>query len=383
MIPLSKPFAPPKSVQYVQEVLQSGKLVGQGPWTKRCEQWLERMMTEGKAFLVTSGTTALEMAAMIVDISAGDEVIFPSYTFVSTVNAFVARGAVPVFVDIEEGTMNMDASKVEAAITPKTKAIVPVHYAGISCDMNHLMDIATLHNLVVIEDAAQSLTSKHYGRFSGTIGHIGCVSFHETKNFTSGGQGGAVLVNRRDLVDHAEVVYDNGTNRVQFIRGNIAQYEWQDVGSNYILSEVLAALLWSQLELANDIQKRRLEIWHKYHASLQSLAEVTGFFEVPKIPLGCEVNGHIYCMFSLRLHSRLSHVFLIKTADEIDGRSEVEELQDAGQVGGLYERERYLGNASLRTASFVFHRKKNRAICRPRPQYHHGERETGAFANLP
>lgn len=297
MIPLSKPFLPPTSVRYLQEVLQSGKLVGQGPWTQLCTRWLEDMMLEGKAFLVTSGTTALEMAAMVIDICPGDEVIFPSFTFVSTVNAFVARGAVPVFVDIEEKTMNIDASKIEAAITPRTRAIVPVHYAGISCKMDEIMDLATIHNLVVIEDAAQSLTSKFHGKYSGTIGHIGCFSFHETKNFTSGGQGGAVVINQRELVDRAEVIYDNGTNRVQFLRGEIQQYEWQDVGSNYVMSECLAALLWSHLEMSDVIQQRRREIWHRYHAQLQELAAATGAFDVPIIPAGCEINGHIYCTF--------------------------------------------------------------------------------------
>jgi dTDP-4-amino-4,6-dideoxygalactose transaminase len=295
MIPLSKPFLPPTSVPYLQEVLQSGKLVGQGRWTQLCTKWLENMMLEGKAFLVTSGTTALEMAAMVVDICPGDEVIFPSFTFVSTVNAFVARGAVPVFVDIEDKTMNIDVSKIHAAITPRTRAIVPVHYAGISCAMDEIMDLASFHNLVVIEDAAQSLSSKYHGKFSGTIGHIGCFSFHETKNLTSGGQGGAILINQRELVDRAEVVYDNGTNRVKFLRGEIQQYEWKDVGSNYVLSECLAALLWSQLELSDVIQKRRREIWHKYHAQLQEIALATGAFDVPSLPPGCESNGHIYC----------------------------------------------------------------------------------------
>lgn len=303
MIPLSKPFLPTTSVRYIQEVLRSGRLVGQGPWTQLCTRWLEDMMLEGKAFLVTSGTTALEMAAMVVDISPGDEVIFPSFTFVSTVNAFVARGAVPVFVDIEDKTMNIDVSKVEAAITPRTRAIVPVHYAGISCMMDEIMDLATLHNLVVIEDAAQSLTSRYGGKFSGTIGHIGCFSFHETKNFTSGGQGGAVLINQRELVDRAEVIYDNGTNRVQFLRGEIPQYEWQDVGSNYVMSECLAALLWSHLELCNVVQQRRREIWHKYHAQLQELAVATSAFDVPSIPPGCEINGHIFCAFPSSLYS--------------------------------------------------------------------------------
>ncbi|KAK1515470.1 hypothetical protein CABS01_16698 [Colletotrichum abscissum] len=254
MIPYSKPFQPPNSLQYVDNVLKTGKLA-QGPYTQRCEEWLEDMMQAGKAFLVTSGTTALEMAAMVIDIQAGDEVIFPSYTFVSTVNAFVSRGATPVFVDIERDTMNMDANLVEAAISERTRAIVPVHYAGISCDMDALMDTASRHNLLVVEDAAQSLTSKYRGVYSGTIGHIGCISFHETKNVTSGGQGGAVLINRDDLVERAEVVYDNGTNRVKFFREKLPMYEWQDIGSNYdfgvIISCVVSFLVfgWSLLPL--------------------------------------------------------------------------------------------------------------------------------------
>ncbi|KXH42186.1 hypothetical protein CNYM01_13495 [Colletotrichum nymphaeae SA-01] len=293
MIPYSKPFQPPNSLQYVDNVLKTGKLA-QGPYTQRCEEWLEDMMQAGKAFLVTSGTTALEMAAMVIDIQAGDEVIFPSYTFVSTVNAFVSRGATPVFVDIERDTMNMDANLVEAAISERTRAIVPVHYAGISCDMDALMDIASRHNLLVVEDAAQSLTSKYRGVYSGTIGHIGCISFHETKNVTSGGQGGAVLINRDDLVERAEVVYDNGTNRVKFFREKLPMYEWQDIGSNYVMSEVLAALLWSHLEMAQFIQQTRLRIWNTYQASLKPLSESSGEFFLPKMPESCEHNGHIF-----------------------------------------------------------------------------------------
>ncbi|KAJ0140406.1 dTDP-4-amino-4,6-dideoxygalactose transaminase [Colletotrichum tanaceti] len=293
MIPHSKPFKPPKSLQYVEHVLNTGKLA-QGLYTQKCEEWLQAMMPTGKAFLVTSGTTALEMAAMIFDIQPGDEVIFPSYTFVSTVNAFVARGAKPVFVDIEKDTMNLDVNLVEGAISTKTRAVVPVHYAGISCDMDALMEIASRHNLVVIEDAAQSLTSKYRGAYSGTIGHIGCVSFHETKNLTSGGQGGAVLVNREELVDRAEVVYDNGTNRVQFLRGRLPMYEWQDIGSNHIMSEVLAALLWSHLEMTQVIQQVRLGIWNKYQTSLQPLSDSHGWFDLPKIPPDREHNGHIF-----------------------------------------------------------------------------------------
>ncbi|KAK1564193.1 TDP-4-keto-6-deoxy-D-glucose transaminase [Colletotrichum navitas] len=302
MIPYSKPFTPPKALRYVEDVLNSGKLA-QGPYTQKCEDWLREMMPEGKAFLVTSGTTALEMAAMIIDIRPGDEVVFPSYTFVSTVNAFVARGATPVFVDIEKDTMNLNVDLVEAAITERTRAIVPVHYAGVSCNMDGLMRIASRHYLVVVEDAAQSLTSKYRGTYSGTVGHIGCISFHETKNFTSGGQGGAILVNRDELVDRAEVVYDNGTNRVQFLRGKLPVYEWQDVGSNYIMSEVLAALLWSHLEMAQDIQQTRLRIWNRYQTSLQPLSDCYGWFDLQTIPRDCEQNGHIFYL-KLREASR-------------------------------------------------------------------------------
>ncbi|KAK1992058.1 TDP-4-oxo-6-deoxy-D-glucose transaminase [Colletotrichum falcatum] len=293
MIPSSKPFTPPKALRYVEDVLNSGKLA-QGPYTQKCEDWLRDMMPGGKAFLVTSGTTALEMAAIIINIQPGDEVVFPSYTFVSTVNAFVARGAKPVFVDIEKNTMNLDVNLVESAITERTRAIVPVHYAGIVCDMDRLMEIASRHHLVVVEDAAQSLTSKYCGTYSGTIGHIGCISFHETKNITSGGQGGAVLVNRPELVDRAEVVYDNGTNRVQFLRGKLPMYEWQDVGSNHIMSEVLAAILWSHLEMAQVIQQTRLRIWNRYQTSLQPLSDSYGWFDLPIIPENREHNGHIF-----------------------------------------------------------------------------------------
>ncbi|OHE97875.1 hypothetical protein CORC01_06738 [Colletotrichum orchidophilum] len=304
MIPHSKPFQPPNSLQYVDNVLKTGKLA-QGPYTSRCEKWLEAMMQTGKAFLVTSGTTALEMAAMVIDVQPGDEVIFPSYTFVSTINAFVSRGATPVFIDIEKNTMNMDVNLIEAAISEKTRVIVPVHYAGISCDMEALMDIASRHNLIVVEDAAQSLTSKYRGVYSGTIGHIGCISFHETKNVTSGGQGGAILINRDELVDRAEVVYDNGTNRVEFIRKGLPMYEWQDIGSNYVMSEVLAALLWSHLEMAEAIQRTRLNIWNTYQAALQPFSESSGEFALPKIPEGCEHNGHIFYL-KLRDASRRS-----------------------------------------------------------------------------
>jgi dTDP-4-amino-4,6-dideoxygalactose transaminase len=294
MIPLSSAYQPDTSIRYVKDVLDSGQLAGRGPYTKRCEQWLEEMMPAGKAFLTTSGTQALEMAAMVANIQPADEVIFPSYTFVATVNAFVSRGAVPVFVDIERDTMNIDARQIEAAISDKTKAIVPVHYAGIPCDMATIMSLATRHDLMVIEDAAQGLTSTYKGAPLGTIGHIGCVSFHDTKNFTSGGQGGAVLVNRNPLVSRAEIVHDNGTNRLQFMRGLVSQYSWQDKGTNCIMSEVLASLLWSHLESSREICKIRLQLWNNYKDKLDPIASKTGAFIVPGVPEDCEQNAHIF-----------------------------------------------------------------------------------------
>ncbi|KAI9774986.1 MAG: hypothetical protein M1840_000202 [Geoglossum simile] len=293
MIPLSRPAFLGTELEYVGGILQAGTLSGLGPYTRRCEQWLEQFMDSGKAFLTTSGTAALEMAAMLADIQAGDEVIVPSYTYVSTVNAFVVRGAAPVFVDIEHDTMNMDATKVEAAITPKTRAIVPVHYAGIACDMDVIMAVANRNNLLVIEDAAQAPTSTYKGRALGTIGHIGCMSFHETKNFTSGGQGGAVLVNRDALVDRAEVIHDNGTNRARFLRGQVDQYAWQDIGSNFVVSEVLAAILWSHLEAADEISQKRHQLWSEYQQRLEPLA-AAGYIVLPYIPLGSVHNAHIY-----------------------------------------------------------------------------------------
>ncbi|MCJ1474652.1 hypothetical protein MMC13_003312 [Lambiella insularis] len=293
MLPLSKPYLVETQLEYVKDVLQSGSLTGRGPYSKKCEQWLERDMPDGKAFLTKSGTAALEMAAILADIKPGDEVILPSFTFASTANGFVLRGAVPVFVDILEETMNMDVSKVAAAITPATRAIVPVHYAGVSCDMDSIMDLAHRHRLMVIEDAAQGSMSSYKSRALGTIGHIGCISFHETKNFTSGGQGGALLVNDATLSDRADVIYEMGTNRVQFLKGRAEQYEWQSVGKNTIMPEVLAALLWSQLEIAVQIDDKRHMLWNSYAHKLAPL-EKAGHIILPFVPKECQHNAHIF-----------------------------------------------------------------------------------------
>jgi dTDP-4-amino-4,6-dideoxygalactose transaminase len=292
MIPLSRPAFFETEITYIRNVLESGKIGGQGPYTQKCEAWLEKSMSTGKAFLTTSGSAALVLACLIANIKPGDEVIFPSYTYVSTVNSFVTHGAVPVFVDVESNTMNMNADKVEAAVTPKTRAIVPVHYAGVSVDMDTVMDIARRYKLLVIEDSAQAMTSTYKGRPLGTIGDISTISFHETKNFTSG-QGGAVLVNRNELIERAEVLYDNGTDRAQFFRGKVDQYSWKDVGSNFVVSEVLAALLWAQFEKSEQIQKKRHQQWTKYQRDLEPLAAASHVV-LPFVPAYCQHNAHVY-----------------------------------------------------------------------------------------
>ena len=252
------------------------------------------MGNKSKVFLTTSCTASLELAALLIDIQPGDEVILPSFTFVSSVNAFVLRGAIPVMIDVEPGSMNMDHQKLETAITSRTKAIVPVHYAGVACEMDCIMTLADRYNLRVIEDAAPSLTATYKQRSLGSIGHVGCFSFHETKNFTSGGQGGAVVINDPKLFSRAEILYDNGTNRRAFFRGEIPEYGWMDIGSNFVMSEVQAAYLWAQLEVAGQITQRRRAIWDKYDAHLRPLAEA-GTFQVADFDVGtCGHNAHMY-----------------------------------------------------------------------------------------
>lgn len=300
MIPFNEAPIVGTEVDYIKEAMKTSHLCGNGEYTRRCQQWIEKRLGGGNAFLTTSCTSSLEVAAILVDVKPGDEVIVPSYTFVSTVNAFVLRGATAVFVDIEEGTMNMDHTKIEAAITNKTRAIVPVHYAGVACDMDFIMALANKHNLLVVEDAAQCLTSTYKTKALGSIGHISCFSFHETKNFTSGGQGGAVVINDPSLVTRAEVVYDNGTNRRQFFRGEVDKYEWIDIGGNFIMSEVQAAYLWAQLEQEDRISSRRRQLWDSYFTALQPLSEA-GKLRLPVVPAGRVHNGH---MFFVRLESK-------------------------------------------------------------------------------
>ena len=286
------PYMTGKEQLYIAEAHENGILAGDGPFTKRCHSWLERELDSRKALLTHSCTAALEMAAILIDAQSGDEIIMPSYTFVSTANAFVLRGAVPVFIDIRPDTLNLDESLIEAAITPRTKAIVPVHYAGVACEMNMIMDIAHHHGLLVIEDAAQGVMSFYQGRPLGSIGHLGCLSFHETKNIISG-EGGALLVNDEQFSERAEIIREKGTNRTQFSRGEVEKYTWCDVGSSYLPGELIAAFLWAQMEDAKYITKQRLNIWHQYHEAFEPLEEA-GYLRRPITPGGCTHNAHMY-----------------------------------------------------------------------------------------
>lgn len=292
MIPFNRPPYTGNEDQYVLAAMRSFKISGDGEYSQKCHQWFEKNLGCAKALLTPSCTQALEMAALLIDIQPGDEVIMPSYTFVSTANAFVLRGAKIVFVDIRSDTLNMDETLIEAAITSKTKAIVPVHYAGVACEMDTIMDIAQRHDLFVIEDAAQAMMSTYKGRPLGTIGHLGAYSFHETKNFTSGGEGGLLIINEERFVERSEIIREKGTNRSQFFRGMVDKYSWVDVGSSYLPCELQAAYLWGQLEQADEITLNRLESWKVYFAGLSQLAQ-HGQIELPVTPLDCVHNGHM------------------------------------------------------------------------------------------
>lgn len=279
--------------KYILESIRSKQISGDGEFTKRCQKWFEEKLECKKAMLVPSCTHALEIAAILLDIREGDEVIMPSYTFVSTANAFVLRGATIVFVDIRPDTLNIDESKIEAAITDKTKAIVPVHYAGVACEMDTIMDIASRYKLFVIEDAAQAIVSSYKGKALGTIGHLGAFSFHETKNITSGGEGGLLIINDKNFINRAEITREKGTNRSLFFRGMVDKYSWVDIGSSYLLNDVSAAYLWGQLEMIDEIQNNRVASWQTYFEGLQDL-EKDGFLELPIIPDKCMNNAHMF-----------------------------------------------------------------------------------------
>ena len=291
-IPFNRPYATGNELAYLTEAQRQGHLSGDGSFTRRCHQWIEQRTGCVKALLTQSCTSALDLAALLLKLEVGDEVIMPSFTFVSTANAFVLRGAVPVFVDIREDTLNLDERLIEAAITPRTRAIVPVHYAGVSCEMDAIAAIAARHGLRIVEDAAQGVMAGYKGRPLGAIGDIGCFSFHETKNIISG-EGGSLLVNDAELVQTAEIMREKGTDRGRFFRGEVDKYTWQDVGSSFLPSEITAAFLWAQLEQAERITAERIAIWRRYHEMLAPL-EQRGVLRRPVIPPDCQHNGHIY-----------------------------------------------------------------------------------------
>ena len=278
--------------QYMQEAVSNHKICGDGPFTKKCDEWLEQKFSIQKVLLTTSGTSALEMAAWLCDIKPGDEVIMPSYTFSSTATAFALVGARLVFVDIRPDTMNIDERLIEKAITDRTRVIVPVHYAGVACEMDTIMDIASRHNLLVVEDAAQGIMSRYKEKHLGSIGHFGCFSFHETKNYSMG-EGGAIAINDPRFNDRAEILREKGTNRSQFFRGQVAKYNWVDWGSSYLPSDLNAAYLWAQLQEAESINSNRLETWNTYYDALKNL-ETKGKIELPVIPEGCAHNAHMF-----------------------------------------------------------------------------------------
>ena len=292
MITFNVPPCADKAMEYIEECVRNQKICGDGAYTKKCNRWIEERTGTTKCLLTTSCTHATELAALLADIRPGDEVIMPAYTFVSTADAFVLRGAVPVFVDIRPDTMNIDEKLIEAAITDKTKAIVPVHYAGISCEMDTIMDIAARHGLLVIEDAAQGILATYKGRALGSIGDFGCYSFHETKNYSMG-EGGALLIRDGKYVEDAEIIREKGTNRSKFYRGQIDKYTWVNYGSSYLPSDMNAAYLYAQLEQADEINQARLACWNRYYERLTPLKEA-GKLELPVVPEGCVHNAHMF-----------------------------------------------------------------------------------------
>lgn len=312
IIPFNKPYICGREQAYIQESFASGHLSGNGKFTERCHQWLESNLNAKKCFLTHSGTAALEMSAILADIQPGDEVILPSFTFVTTATAFVLRGAIPVFVDVRPDTLNIDVELIRRAVTPQTKAIVPVHYAGISCDMDAILEIADAHNLLVIEDAAHALLSTHDGKPVGSRGNFSAFSFHETKNVIAG-EGGALAINDDRYVKRAQIVWEKGTNRQEFFLGETDKYTWKDIGSSFPPSELTAAFLWAQLEEAASITRRRVEIWEQYYEGFAEL-EKRGFVTRPLRPENCTLNGHIFHLLIADKQMRNSLLSELKSA---------------------------------------------------------------------
>lgn len=310
MITFNVPPYTGNEIKYIEQAVKNQKICGDGAFTKQCNAWIEEKFHAQKALLTTSGTTALEMATLLCDLKEGDEVILPSYTFSSTATSVVLTGATLVFVDIRPDTMNIDETKIEAAITSKTKAIIAVHYAGVACEMDTIMNIARRHNLLVIEDAAQGVMSTYKGRALGTIGDFGCYSFHETKNYSMG-EGGAIIINNPEYNERAEILREKGTNRAKFFRGQVDKYTWVDYGSSYLPSDLNAAYLWAQLEKADEINNNRLESWNKYYSALKPL-EDQGLIELPIIPNECEHNAHMFYVKLKNLKERTEFIKYLK-----------------------------------------------------------------------
>lgn len=311
MINFNQPHLTGKEAHYMYEAVYAGKLSGNGRFTKACQAWFEQHYGFRKCLLTTSGTDALEMCAMLCDLHPGDEVIVPSYTFVSTALAFLREGAKVVFADSMKCNPNLDADTLEALITPRTKVIVPVHYAGVACDMNAIMAVAEKHNLLVVEDAAQAIDSYYKGRPLGSIGHLAAFSFHETKNITAGGEGGLLVVNDERFVRRAEIIWEKGTNRAEFFRGEVNKYGWVDVGSSFLPSEVNAAFLYAQLENLDEIQNKRKSLWETYYQRLKPLAD-KGCFTLPDIPDYATNNGHMFYLVFPNLDQRSGLIAYLK-----------------------------------------------------------------------
>lgn len=310
MIVFNVPPYTGKELDYISQAVKEQKICGDGTFTKKCNSWIEEKTGTGKCLLTTSCTHATELAALLAQVGPGDEIIMPSYTFVSTANAFVLRGATPVFVDIRPDTMNIDETLIEAAVTDKTKAIVPVHYAGVACEMDTIMDIAKRHDLFVIEDAAQGIMSTYKGKALGTIGDFGAYSFHETKNYSMG-EGGALLIRDEKYVEEAEILREKGTNRSKFFRGQIDKYTWVNYGSSYLPSDMNAAYLWAQLEMAEEINAHRLELWAQYYDELLPLQE-RGLLELPYVPEDCVHNAHMFYIKTKDLAERTALISFLK-----------------------------------------------------------------------
>lgn len=313
MIHFNEPPFTGNEIIYMKEAIDNHKICGDGPFTKKCDEWMENRFKAKKVLLTTSGSTALDMAALLCGLKPGDEVILPSFTFSSTANSFVLAGATLVFVDIRPDTMNIDETKIEAAITDKTKVICPVHYAGVACEMDTIMDIAQRHNLMVVEDAAQGVMSTYKGKALGTIGDFGCFSFHETKNYSMG-EGGAILINNPEYIEKAEVLREKGTNRAQFFRGQVAKYNWVDFGDSYLQSDLNAAFLWAQLEMADEINQNRLTTWNTYYQAFKTL-EDKRIVELPTIPVECEHNAHMFYLKTKDLKTRQEYINFMKQND--------------------------------------------------------------------